>query len=221
MPSPLALALAPPLLGGIFSAFGQSRANRENRREAQRNRNFQERMSNTQVQRRAKDMEAAGINRILAAKHEASSPGGNMATMGNIGAAAAEGAERGANTARSVSQKKMIKAQTQNVLADTSLKMATADTQQSLDALYQGQAANVHAQLPTITTGQETAIHVRDKAKFDAEITRLKIPGVRTSEQFYAWINSAGAAEVAKTAGKAGPLVLQAIRAYLATKKRN
>ncbi len=139
--------------------------------------------------------------------------------MGNVGGAAVEGAERGANTAKSVSQRRMVQAQTRNVAADTSLKIATANTQQSLDALYQGQANNIHAQLPTITTGQETAVHQRNKAQFEAEITELRVPGVRTSEQFYAWINSADAAETAKAAGKAGPLVLQAIRAYLAVNK--
>ncbi len=200
------------IIGGIFSGRGQDRANRANARQAQMNRDFQERMSNTAVQRRAKDMEKAGINRILAGKFDASTPAGNMATMSNVGKAATEGAERGANTGKSVKQTRVLQAQLMNVAADTSLKKATANTQQSLDALYQGQARNIHEQLPGITSANKAA-------KFNAEIVQLRVPGVRTEEEFYSWINSADAAELYKAGGKAGPIILQIIRAYLAVNK--
>ncbi len=86
------------LIGGVFGAKGQSSANRANARQAQLNREFQERLSNTAVTRRMKDLKNAGINPILAGKFDASSPAGSMATMGSVGGAGVEGATKGAGT---------------------------------------------------------------------------------------------------------------------------
>lgn len=75
------------IYGADKAAEGQASANAMNLQTAREQMAFQERMSNTAYQRAAKDLDAAGLNRILALGNPATSPPGAIATMQNEKAA--------------------------------------------------------------------------------------------------------------------------------------
>lgn len=70
------------LAGSLFNIRSTKKTNEQNLQIAREQMAFQERMSNTAVQRYANDLEAAGFNRLLAAGgNSASTPSGSSATM--------------------------------------------------------------------------------------------------------------------------------------------
>lgn len=69
--------------GALADILGQTSANEKNLQIAREQMAFQERMSNTAYTRAAKDLQNAGLNRILALGNPASSPQGASATMQN------------------------------------------------------------------------------------------------------------------------------------------
>lgn len=80
---PAGIRAAGSLLGGVIGSKGQKAANEQNIALAREQMAFQERMSNTAYQRATADLEASGLNRILALGSPATTPGGARATVLN------------------------------------------------------------------------------------------------------------------------------------------
>jgi len=133
---PALIAAGASIFGGAQSASGLRRQNRQQMAEAQRNRDFQERMSSTSHQREVEDLRAAGLNPILSGLggSGASSPAGNMANIVDEKTAAVSTArELARNTIEIANLKKMgkqIDASTKKITAEETLTQTTNQTRQ-------------------------------------------------------------------------------------------
>lgn len=123
-------AVAAAGVAAVSSAQNRSGAHKMNKRQvelAREQMRFQERMSSTAHQRETKDLEAAGLNRILGlGGGGASSPGGAMPVLANEGAAGTEGAVRGAASAIAIIRQKQ---ELRNMKAQEGETRAKRDTQ--------------------------------------------------------------------------------------------
>ena len=99
-------------IGGLFGYKGTKQQNVASAQQAQKQMDFQREMSNTAVQRRMADLKAAGINPILAASKEASSPAGAMAQMQNVSAGAINSALNAANIGSTIQSTALTKNKT-------------------------------------------------------------------------------------------------------------
>lgn len=171
-------AVAGPLIGGLLGSQGQESANSTNvqiaqqtndfnAQQAQLNRDFQQNMSNTAWQRGVKDMEAAGLNPMLAyGIGPASVPSGNAAS--GVSAHVENAMEP---LARSISNVSTTAAQVENVHADTKVKENTADQVASQAELNRSLARK--ADQDTLTSGATAA-----NLAIQSDVLRATVPKV-------------------------------------------
>lgn len=192
------------LAAGADALFGMSAAEEQmdfNAEQAKLNRQFQERMSNTEVQRRKADLEKAGFNPMMAVMNNAASaPSGSAASSGAM--PRSEFSSAASMAAMNKAQIELLQAQADKARSEAQVARDflphSATTAQlnveKLDAEVSKVANDVKKQLQDYEIGKinlEQAKLVLEAQRLINEGKRLGLSEARASSAFYESVGGA------------------------------